>query len=76
MRIVLLLVLFVGCGSNGESQKISDAEKREKNEERRHNEMMAEMEAAHLDRLKTEIEQLRKQQSQLDHDMFDRKFQK
>lgn len=73
MRIVLLLVLFVGCGSNSEAQKNSEAEK---NAERRHNEMMAEMESAHLARLEAEKQALIKKQSEIEDRAFELKFQK
>ena len=69
MRIVFLLVLFVGCGSQGESIA-------EKNAERRHNEMMAEMESAHYARLEAEKQALIKKQSEIEDRAFELKFQK
>jgi len=73
MRIFLLLVLLAGCSASPVGQGPSEAEK---NAERRHNEMMAEMEAAHLDRLEEKLKALRKEQADMEVRRFESMFEK
>ena len=73
MRIFLLLVLLAGCSASPVNQGPSESEK---NADRRHNEMMAEMEAAHLDRIEEKLKALRKQQSDMEDRRFELMFEK
>jgi hypothetical protein len=73
MRIVLLLFLLAGCSASQVNQGPSEAEK---NAERRHNEMMAEMESAHFDRLEEKLKVLRKEQADMEVRRFESMFEK
>lgn len=73
MRIVLLLVLLAGCSASPINQGPSEAEK---NAERRHNEMMSEMEAAHFDRLEEKLKEVRKEQSDIENRRFELMLEK
>ena len=69
MRIILVFVfMLAGCSCDPKVDR-SDA-----NAERRHNEMMAEMEAARYDRLEAEKQALIKKRSDAEHKAFDLEF--
>jgi hypothetical protein len=69
MRTTLFcLLLLAGCSCE------LKFEKSEANAERRHDEMMAEMEAARYDRLEAEKQALIKKRSDAEHKAFDLEF--
>ncbi len=73
-KYLLVLILFL-CGCTNNAVEKAAAE-REKNEQARHNEMMAELEAAHFDRLEEKLKALRKQQSDMEDRRFELMFEK